>query len=212
MKLESSVHTMLKIPCKLLWNVLLYFSMLNYWWALLICLVHGYWSTHNMLFCLEMFLLRVVNVFGGFEHFWSVHSLFCLEMLLQRVVNVFGGFERLLKHAYAFRSWNILAESCECFWWFWMFFEACIPFSVLKCLCRELWTFLVVLNVLWGMHTLFYTEMSCGRMMQPNISVYSVYTLNLTLVIPNYSKARRFLQLLSSSTAEHKNNQWTASP
>ena len=79
--------------------------MLNYWWVLLICLVHGFehfWSLH-MLFCLEMFLQRVVRWF--WRVFWSI---FCLKMLLQRVVNVFGGFERFLKHAYVFLYWNVL--------------------------------------------------------------------------------------------------------
>ena len=72
--------------------------------------------------------LVVLNVF------WSMHSLFCLEMLLQRVVNVFGGFESFLTHAFPFLSRNALAESCEHFWWFWTIFEACIRLSILKCL------------------------------------------------------------------------------
>ena len=54
-------------------------------------------------------------------------------------------------------------ESCERFWWFWTFFEACIPFSVLKYSCGELWTFLVVLNVFWSMHSLFCLEMLLRR-------------------------------------------------
>ena len=89
-----------------------------------------------------------------------MHMLFCLEMFLRRVENVqCAGFKRFCKHAFPFLSWNALAESCERFWWLWAFLEACIPFSVLKCSCRELWTFLVVLNVFWSMHSLFCLEM-----------------------------------------------------
>ena len=36
-------------------------------------------------------------------------------MFLQRVVNVLGGFECFMKHAFAFLSLNVPAESCERF-------------------------------------------------------------------------------------------------
>ena len=50
-----------------------------------------------------------------------IRLIFSLEMFLHSVVNIFGGFERFWKHAYAFQSWNVLAQHCERFRWFWTF-------------------------------------------------------------------------------------------
>ena len=110
------------------------------------------------------------------------HCIF--QCLLMSVANLFGAWFWTFFEACIYFS--VLKHSCKelwiWFWWFWMFFEACIRLSILKCFVAG-WCSLST----------------------------SVYTLNLTLVIPNYPKVRCFSHLLSSSTAEHKNNQWTAS-
>ena len=80
-------------------------------------------------------------------------------MFLQRVVNI---LERFLK----------FAESCEHFWWFERFLKHAVTFL---CSCRELWKFLMVLNIFWSTflwrvvnvsfskHSLFYIKTFCGR-------------------------------------------------
>ena len=39
-------------------------------------------------------------------------------MFLQKIVNVFGHFEHFMEHAFAFLLLNVPTESCERFWWF----------------------------------------------------------------------------------------------
>ena len=93
------------------------------------------------------------NLLGAW--FWTFFEACISSSVLKRSYRTFlVVLNAFLMHAFPFLSWNNLTESCERFWWFWTFFEACIHFSVSKCSCRELWTFLVVLNVFWSLFCL----------------------------------------------------------
>ena len=68
-----------------------------------------------------MFLQKIVNVFGHFEHFME-HAFAFLSLNVpaesrERFCG-FEHFEHFMEHAFTFLLLNVPAQSCELYWWF----------------------------------------------------------------------------------------------